>query len=308
MSACTPFIETIYPAECLSDSLKKINNNFANLQTKVCNIKETVDSLIEIRTFWYYGPNAEYEPTSGMQPNITNRPSNETIKIFVNSQSQLNLPSISDINDVVYVIFQKTGYRNSSTKGTTSGTLTTTTGNPTNLQYNTWYNIRDYASAIATCDGAPGRFGTISLTFRTEPNGQETFFKYKATGKGDDTYVEWNKDKVTYSEGYPIPKTTKAEFDTPYINIAAAQFKFTITGNVFSKVVKGTPQSTKPSIGISYEDVLNQFAPTFFIWRLTYNGTEYTVTPGFPKISRAQSNVPPANQNSWNTPQSWTTY
>jgi hypothetical protein len=308
MSACTPFIQTIYPAECLSDSLVKINTNFANLQTKVCDIKETADSLVEVRTFWYYGPNAQNDPTSGMQSGVTSRPSNNTIKTFVNSQSQLNLPSISDNNDIAFVIFQKTGYFNTSTQGTVIGTTKTITGNPLNLQYNTWYNIRDYASAIASCDGAPGRLGTIGLTFRTEPNGQETSFRYRATGVGDDTYVEWNKNKVIYSEGYPIPKTKRAEFNTPYININAAQFRFTIAGNVFRKVLKGFPQITTPATSVVYKDILNQFAPTFFIWRLTYNGTEYTVTPGFPKINRAQGNIPPANQNSWNTPQLWTTY
>lgn len=184
MSACTPFIQTIYPTECLSDSLVKINTNFANLQTKVCNIKETVDSLIEVRTFWYYGPNAQSDPTSGMQSGVTSRPSNNTIKTFVNNRSQLNLPSISDINDIAFVIFQKTGFRNNQLQG-----------------------------------------------------------------------IKVNSN-----------------------------------------------------IGDHYNNLLNQFAPTFFIWRLTYNGTEYTITPGFPKINRAQSNEPPANQNTWNQPQSWTTY
>jgi len=180
MSACSPFIQTIYPTECLSDSLVKINTNFANLQTKVCNIKETADSLIEVRTFWYYGPNAQNDPTSGMQTGVTSRPSNETIKTFVNSQTRLNLPSISDINDIAYVIFQKTGFINNQIQG---------------IRVN--YNIGDHI------------------------------------------------------------------------------------GNLF-----------------------NLFAPTFFIWRLTYNGTEYTITPGFPKINRARGQV----DTSWNQPQLWTTY
>ena len=180
MSACTPFIQTIYPTECISDSLAKINTNFANLQTKICNIKETADSLIEVRTFWYYGPNAQDDPTSGMQTGVTSRPSNETIKTFVNSRSRLNLPSISDINDIAYVIFQKTGFRNNQIRG---------------IRVN--YNFGDHR-----------------------------------------------------------------------------------------------------------ENLFNLFAPTFFIWRLTYNGTEYTITPGFPKINRAQGQV----NISWNQPQNWTTY
>ena len=191
MSACTPFIQTIYPAECLSDSLVKINNNFANLQTKVCNIKETVDSLIEVRTFWYYGPNAQNDPTSGMHSGVTSRPSNNTIQTFVNSRSQLNLPSISDNNDIAYVIFQKTGFRNNQIQSIELNTV------------------------------------------------------------GPDPLI-----RVNYN------------------------------------------------FGGHRNNLLNQFAPTFFIWRLTYNGTEYTITPGFPKINRAQGQ----DNNSWNQPQSWTTY
>lgn len=180
MSACTPFIQTIYPTECLSDSLVKINTNFANLQTKVCDIKETADSLIEVRTFWYYGPNAQNDRTDGMQSGITSRPSNNTIKTFVNSQSQLNLPSISDNNDIAYVIFQKTGFINNQLQGV----------------------------------------------------------------------------------------------------------------------------SVNHNFGDHYNNLVNLFAPAFFIWRLTFNGTEYTITPGFPKINRAQGQV----DTSWNQPQLWTTY
>lgn len=180
MSACSPFIQTIYPAECLSDSLAKINTNFANLQTEVCTIKETVDNMVEVRTFWYYGPNAENDPASGMQTGITSRPSNNTIKAFVNGSSQLNLPSISDINDVAFVIFQKTGFQNNQLNGI-----------PVNYKF------------------------------------------------GDHT------------------------------------------GNL-----------------------INSYAPTFFTWRLTYNGTEYTITPGFPRISRAQGLI----NVSWNQPQNWSTY
>jgi hypothetical protein len=42
------------------------------------------------------------------------RPSNLTIQAFINSPSQINLPSISKAGDVAYVIFQKTGF-NSTT-------------------------------------------------------------------------------------------------------------------------------------------------------------------------------------------------
>lgn len=183
MSACIPFIETIYPTECLSDSLVKLNTNFTNLQTKICNIKEALDSVVEVRTLWYYGPNAENNPSSGMQTGIISRPSNETIKSFVNSRTQLNLPSISDINDIAYVIFQKTGFQNNQFD---------------NIEVN--YNFGDH------------------------------------------------------------------------------------TDNLY-----------------------NLYAPSFFVWRLTYNGTEYTISPEWPKIVRAQGqeDIFAAQPQSWsiyNTP------
>ena len=176
MSACTPFIQTIYPTECLSDSLVKINTNFANLQTKVCTIKETLDSRIEVRTFWYYGPNADIVASSGMQTGIISRPSNETIKMFINSRAQLDLPSISEVNDIAYVIFQKTGFFNNQ-------------------------NIGFYA-------------------------------------------------------------------------------------------------------GVHYGTLVNYFAPAFFIWQLTYNGTEYTISPEWPKIVRGQGQL-----NTFAAqPQNWSVY
>lgn len=182
MSACTPYIQTIEPAECLSDSLAKINNNFTNIQDKVCVLKETVDNMVEVRTFWYYGPNAENDPASGMQTGVTSRPSNNTIKAFVNSTEQLNLPSISDINDISFIIFQKTGFKN-------------------NQKTN------------------------ITVTFN----------------HGDHT------------------------------------------GNL-----------------------TNEYAPTFFVWRLVFDGTEYNITPGYPAITRADTET--LGSSIWNLPQSWTQY
>lgn len=182
MSACLPYIQPIYPAECLSDSLRKINLNFANLQEEVCTIKETVDSMVEVRTFWYYGPNAQNDPSSGMQTGAASRPSDNTIKAFVNSPEQLNLPAISNINDIAFVVFQKTGFKNSL-----------------------FNNV------------------TVSHNFGEH------------------------------------------------------------TGNL-----------------------LNEFAPTFFIWRLTFDGTEYGITPGSPAITRGET--PTNGARIWNQPQTWTTY
>jgi hypothetical protein len=105
-------VSVIEENECLSNSLLKINNNFLNLQQALSGLNSRFDKRIEIRTFFYYGPNANSNPGSGMADNQTSRPSDITIQAFVNSPSQLNLPAISKPGDIAYVIYQKTGYLN----------------------------------------------------------------------------------------------------------------------------------------------------------------------------------------------------
>lgn len=190
-------ITTIQQNECLSDSLSKINNNFNNLEDAVCELKQRVDKLVSVRTFFYYGPNAATTPGSGMDNNSTTRPSNQTIEAFVNSSTQLNLPAMSFKDDIAYVIYQKTGY------------YTNAPGTP---DINTQSQIQ--------------RRRVIS---RTE--------------------------------------------EVPY-----------------------------------YQDIGTFFAPIFVIWRLTYNGSTYTVDLGFPKFSQAQTTNTGVFNANWNNPQTWTTF
>lgn len=128
INPCDNYISDITPDECLNTSLSKINNNFLNLQEVVCDLKQRVDLIQTIRTFFYYGPNSETDAGSGMDDNATSRPSNTTIYAFVNSPTQLNLPAISSPGDVAYVIFQKTGFLNNKLANiTTDYTFTSTT-------------------------------------------------------------------------------------------------------------------------------------------------------------------------------------
>lgn len=118
MAVCdTLDVRTIFDNECLSDSLTKINNNFLNLQTALCDIKAKADVRVEVRTFFYYGPNGDTNPGDGMQDNQTSRPSDLTIQAFVNSPTQLSLPSFSKPGDIAYVIYQKTGFLNNQLAG-----------------------------------------------------------------------------------------------------------------------------------------------------------------------------------------------
>lgn len=124
MADCPKYISTIRRTEKVGDSLIKINNNFYNLKTVLCEFHDKLDSLVEVRTFFYYGPNAEYTPTSGMQDKNDSRPSNSTIETFVNSSSQLNLRPYSRTGDIAYVIYQKTGYLAKEAIRTKTGTVT----------------------------------------------------------------------------------------------------------------------------------------------------------------------------------------
>lgn len=117
-------IKRIDPTENVGDSILTINNNFFNLSFALCDLIDRLNNKVEIRTFFYYGINSGVEtPTTNMQDGITSRPSNDTIRNFVNNPNQLNLLASSKKNDQVYVIYQKTGFRQFSATRKVSGSL-----------------------------------------------------------------------------------------------------------------------------------------------------------------------------------------
>lgn len=124
MAACKKYTENILNSESMGDSLIKINNNFINLQTALCDLQKRINDTVKVRTFFYYGPNSVSDATSGMQNNVASRPSNATIQSFVNDTTQLNVPAVSKVKDVVYVIYQKTGYVENQATRITTGTTT----------------------------------------------------------------------------------------------------------------------------------------------------------------------------------------
>lgn len=117
------YVDPIRFTENVGDSLIKINNNFKNLEDGYCALKKQIDDIVQIRTFFYYGPNAQADSTSGMQNYQTSRPSNTRIAQFVNDSGQLNLPSMSDPGDIAFVVYQKTGFLAQQAVRTTSGYL-----------------------------------------------------------------------------------------------------------------------------------------------------------------------------------------
>jgi hypothetical protein len=126
MAKCK-LIRKINEVEYLGDSLISLNNNFFVLNRTLCNLKTRLDTKVEVRTFFYYGINAENgtnpSPIFNMQDGVASRPSNSTIQNFVNNSNQLDLLPISKRNDQVYVIYQKTGYLRKTAKRSVSGTV-----------------------------------------------------------------------------------------------------------------------------------------------------------------------------------------
>jgi hypothetical protein len=125
--ACPRLIKRIRNTQNIGDSLLILNNNFYTLDTFLCEQKQRVESIVEIRTFFYYGPNPGPDPAStNMRDGQTNRPSNTTIENFVNSTNELNLAEASKQFDQVNIIYQKTGFKQNQSLKIVSGTAIAT--------------------------------------------------------------------------------------------------------------------------------------------------------------------------------------
>lgn len=272
--ACNANLDAVFEDECLGDSLPKINSNFNSLQQILWSLRERVDSRVEVRTFFYYGPNAagpvgskasgqlsvpgkgartpqlspagESPAGSGMDDNQTTRPSNLTIEAFVNSSSQINLPSISEPGDIAYVIYQKTGFLSSI------------------LQNIPFASQQDavIASYINVYDNK-GNFIGIQPT---------TVLAGTATATRTPGYVTI-KGRVVPSKAGNISVTTTA-------------------GNSVSQ-------------WITTDDIVMQLSPVFVVWRLTCsNQLAYLVDQGYPKFHRAQT----PSSVLWDQPQLWSQF
>ena len=120
-TSCPYTIQLIQPNEYIGNSLEKINSNFTALASSACSLEQTIQTSKSVRTFFYYGPASTTTPTNGMNEGISSRPSNTLIQTFVNSVTGLNLLPISKKDDQAYVIYQKTGWAESSSPRSASG-------------------------------------------------------------------------------------------------------------------------------------------------------------------------------------------
>jgi hypothetical protein len=169
MATCPRYITPITNSENVGDSLIKINNNFWNLKEALCGIVKTLDDTVRVRTFFYYGPNSPNDPNSMavlMREGQASRPANITIETFINTE--LNLPSISDVNDVAYVIYQKTGFLMQQAIRTTSGTVPvpgTSAGGAVTTNTNVPIYNPPLTKNVPWSTTTPDRYGIFSPAF-----------------------------------------------------------------------------------------------------------------------------------------------
>ena len=199
---CPKYVAPIRNSERIGNSLVKINNNFANMQSAYCDLLNDILSIVQVRTFFYYGPNAQFDPTSNMQNSTASYPSNNTILSFVNSTSQLNLPTISRPNDVAYVIYQKTGFYSRFAAQKYSDTLTVNTGS----------NIASEKVKTVTYTDLNAKEGVAQDTYNVF---SPVFVIWKLTAKAltstSSVIITTNRPQVTYTVDNGFPKFTQAE-------------------------------------------------------------------------------------------------
>ena len=319
MSVCSQInIEGIVSKECIGPSLDKINNNFQNLNNYVCALRDRVDSSVEIRTFFYYGPNSQVAPAAGMDSNQLSRPSDITIEAFVNSPDQLNLSRISESGDIAYVIYQKSGFQgaepsqNSGFNRETGRPENYATGRPVVLTLGTWYDVDEYYSVTGVLEGEqPDIVGTLVLKFMS-PTGEISTFEYTPSETSSDTYIELNPDSVISSEGFPEQQVIKKIEPRPFKALPGVKFMYLTRGLYNSYYITGFLRKTTiksyVEFNITETDFTTEFLPTFIIWKLQNIEGIYYVEVGFPKFSNSLGSTNGAPNVNWNQPQNWSTF
>jgi hypothetical protein len=223
--SCATNVQLIYGNENIGDSLTKINNNFELLKTAACDIEKQLDDIVNVRTFFYYGPNSATDSEDGVNSGNLTLPSTTTIQNFVNKPTGLNLTTVSEKGDIAYVIYQKTG----------------------------WYtNAQNYQRSGG---------GTVPYTRVTQSQRVEVQ-RVRRIGIGWTTRTRtyWVTEYHTYYAGY--------------------------------------------SWSANINDTYNIYTPIFVIYKLTFDGTNYSIDTGFPKFTRASSN----STLNWNNPAAWSIY
>lgn len=245
-------IKEIETTECLSDSINTINENFSALDQETCNLQKFIKK--QINTFFFYGPNADYDPDSGHDSLRVTRPSNEVITNFVNSPNELNLIPLTRLGDIAYVIYQKTGFKNNLF-----------------LDVPPASNIAEVSQEAAT-----------AAALKT---------------------LEQERERIFQQYLLELGSASSSNRRRRFIRVAQVFSRY------MSQIMQAQATYNANSLGRITQDISNDYAPIFFIWKLTYRTGGYSVDDGFPKITQSftsttgeQGGIP------WNDPRLWSQY
>jgi hypothetical protein len=328
MSACTNYIEPISNDECLSSSIKTLNNNFTALSEVVCGLFQRLEKNKQVRTFFYYGPNT-------------------------NSFANNDTGSLKVATTKVDILQGKASYFGDG-KSFPAGLY--------RMQYNTgaytiWSDINDrwnsfglftlYPAAILIGEG--NWFPTPEVAIDRGQNyyGAGVPYYLDFYHPGGQMYMIFNddpyQDNRESDRGAPVfdlyssdisinvlPEITKLQgsyasrpsdnFIQAFINNENQMNLPSISnlGDIAYVIYQKTGYYNNKATGVdpSYKfqytetDILSYTVPSFFIWRLTYQTQEegYVVDSDFPKFSRALTNSLGTKTPNWDQPQNWTEY
>jgi hypothetical protein len=202
------------------------NSVVVKLTSETLPIYENIQSSI---------PNEEYRKIYGY---FFKKDSNFGIVPLIRYQNRnnnwtfMNILSTKCPDVLVPTVVQSTIIQNYNTVNTQ--TTQNAIGECSPILFNQWYNRDVYGYAIASCNGTTNKYGTLSVIFEKSPT-ESLVYTWKATSNNaDDTYLEWNADNITASNGYPTPKTTAKTWPMPYKNIKNVRFMFTKDTNALS--------------------------------------------------------------------------
>lgn len=130
-------------------------------------------------------------------------------------------------------------------------------------------------------DGAPSR--PSNTTIENFVNSTEQLNVPFYSKRNDQVYVIYQKT------GYQLKEVTRTTTGT--VNVPAPAGGWT-PANITAPWSTTTPE--KYTI----------YSPTFIIWKLVNNGSQYKTEPGFPKFTQASTK----STIQWNQPQLWSTY
>ena len=328
MSACTDYIQTIDSEECVTQSLETINNNFNAIANVVGGLKQRFDKNIQIRTFFYYGPNSDLAPNSDIGSKLVG-----TAVIDVLKGKASYFDSKKYYAPGFYRMQFKSGaytiWKTPSNRWYGAGLVTVFPAKEV-IGVNTLYPTPEAAQSAGQNYYSSGQpyykdfyhpGGTIYGIFYDKPYKDNSVSAYGApvwnlyTSAANINAAPGSSTQSGITSTRPSDLTIQAFVNSnEQLNLTAISKPGDIAYIVYQKTgyYNSLGQGYDPAyqFGQTTQDIVTYFSPSFFIWRLTYQSADigYTVDSGFPKFNRAQTSATGATSTNWNKPQNWSTY